>query len=264
MIILTHTSKTMRPAAKKMQQLRQPQLIDKAKILDAQLKLLSVNEIQKLMKVSSKLAKQAQMLISEWTPDSGSQRAAIDSFLGDIYSGMQVQSWTLDDRKYADQHMIILSGLYGLVRPLDGICPYRYEMGYKYPSSDYPNLYGFWGGDVAGFIPAEVPIVNLTAVEYSKVLTPHINLDRFVMPKFLTISPKTKKPEFVTVHTKIARGAFARWIIRERIDNIEKFNDFSELNYVYNPELSTKGVPVYVCQQFGGLGLSVRLTKALS
>lgn len=251
----------MRPAAKPMQVFRQPQLIRKAVQLDSELKQLSALQIQTLMKISPKLAEKTKALISKWTDTPGPQRAAIDSFLGDIYSGMRVQDWTLDDRKYADEHMVILSGLYGLLRPLDGICPYRYEMGYKYPSSKYPSLYSFWGDSIAKRIRADEPIVNLTAMEYSKVLVPSLDQIKFITPVFLTYSVKTNKPEFVTVHTKIARGAFARWIIKGRISKIEDLKNFTDLNYIYDYEASTGYIPVFVCKTFGGIGLSVRLSS---
>ncbi|MBC7459477.1 peroxide stress protein YaaA, partial [Candidatus Saccharibacteria bacterium] len=84
--------------------------------------------------------------------------------------------------------------------------------------------------------------------------------DRIISPRFLTISPKTGQPTFVVVHAKIARGAFASWMIRGRIDDVTKLQNFDEIGYIYSDELSTRAVPVFVCQTFGGLGLSVRLT----
>ena len=81
-----------------------------------------------------------------------------------------------------------------------------------------------------------------------------------ISPKFLTISPKTGEPTFVTVHAKIARGAYARWLIQHRIEDLARLPDFTELGYLYNAELSTPDVPVFVAKEFKGLGLSVRLT----
>lgn len=211
------------------------------------------------MQISPKLAATTHALLSEWTSNPTLQRTAIDSFRGDIYSGLQVSGWSEQDRQYANRTLRILSGLYGILRPLDGIYPYRLEMGYKIPHSTQPNLYAFWQDSIANTLPESVPIINLSAVEYSKVLTPYINEARFITPRFLTISPKTNEPTFVVVHAKIARGAFANWLIKEGIDSVDALQNFTDLNYSYNQELSSANEPVFICNTFGGLGLSVRL-----
>ena len=147
-------------------------------------------------------------------------------------------------------------------------------MGYKLPGNAHdptqPNitsLYDFWGDKIAQQLPKHQPIINLSAVEYTKAIFPHfkningLNDVPIISPKFLTISPKTGEPTFVTVHAKIARGAYAHWLIQHRIEDLARLKDFNELGYVYNAELSTPDVPVFVAKEFKGLGLSVRLTK---
>ena len=261
MIILIHTSKTMRPAATDgAPSLTIPVLLDHAVALSTYAKSLTASEIHTTMHVSEKLAHTTRDLIQSWSDKAGHQRAAIDSFLGDIYSGMQVGSWTEADLQYADQHLRILSGMYGILRPRDGIYPYRLEMGYKLPDPRYKNLYRFWGDEIAKTLPTNEPIIDLTAVEYGKTVTQYVDAARIIAPRFLTISPKTGEPIFVVVHAKIARGAFASWLIRHRIADIAKLKTFDELGYVYNAQLSTDKVPVFVCAEFGGIGLSVRLT----
>lgn len=260
MIILIHTSKTMRPPATDAVALAQPILLDRAVVLDKYLKRLSIKEITKVMQVSPKLASATHKLISGWTDQVRHQRPAIDSFLGDIYSGLQVGSLSTIDRDYAQQHLHILSGLYGILRPLDGIYPYRLEMGYKLRVTHTPNLYNFWQDDIAKTLPSNQPIINLAAKEYSKVVTDYIDEARVITPSFLTVSPKTGEPTFVVVHAKIARGAFAKWLITHQVDTVEQLKNYSELNYTYDKTLSTPSQPVFVCQTFGGLGLSVRLS----
>jgi len=261
MIILIHTSKTMRPAAQDDDvHLTQPVLLSQAIELSNYAKSLSEKDIEKTMHVSAKLAGTTRELIQNWTDQPGHQRAAVDSFLGDIYSGMQVGQWTEQDLTYADEHLRILSGMYGILRPRDGIYPYRLEMGYKFPDLKYKNLYTFWGDAIAQTLPTNAIIVDLTAVEYGKTITPYVDTTRIITPRFLTISPKTGEPIFVVVHAKIARGAFASWLIRHRVADAARFKDFHELGYVYNAELSTDKIPVFVCAEFGGIGLSVRLT----
>jgi len=261
MIVLIHTSKTMRPAAIDTRVLlTTPVLLPQTETLQSYLAALSVTDIESIMHVSNKLAASTQQLLQAWAHDAAQQRPAVDSFLGDIYSGLQVADWSQSDRAYAQQHMRILSGLYGILRPLDGIYPYRFEMGYKTPGFITPNLYQYWGDSIALTLPHRELIVDLSAVEYGKVVTKYIDARYLVTPRFLTISPKTGEPTFVVVHAKIARGAFAGWMIRHKIEQIDQLRLFCEIGYAYDEALSTTSAPVFVCQEFGGLGLSVRLT----
>lgn len=251
----------MRPAAENsVETLSKPILIEQARILNSFIQKLSLLEIQKIMHTSEKLSLVTQQLVQSWTETPTSLRAAIDSFLGDIYSGLQVGSLTAKDRDYANKHMYILSGLYGILRPLDGIYPYRLELGYRFPNLPEKNLYTFWGDTIAQTLPTDEMIVDLTAVEYGKIVTKFIDPARVISPRFLTVNAKTGEPTFVVVHTKIARGAFAHWMITQQIETVEALKDFNEIGYTYNAAMSTPAVPVFVCQQFSGIGLSVRLS----
>ena len=261
MLILIHTSKTMRPPVERSNGvLEKPVLIERAKELSSYVRSLSPADIKQVMRISEKLAATTYQLIQDWDDASSKQRAAIDSFLGDIYSGMQVGGWSEDDRRYAHNHLRILSGLYGILRPLDGIYPYRLELGYKLPDATYKNLYAFWGDSIARTLPASEKIIDLSAVEYGKTITPYVDSDRIIAPRFLTINPTTNEPTFVVVHAKIARGAFASWMIRNRIEDVKDLKKFNEIGYAYDASMSTPQVPVFVCKEFGGIGLSVRLT----
>ena len=132
-------------------------------------------------------------------------------------------------------------------------------MGYRLPDERYRSLYAFWGDDIARLVPnSTTRIVNLSAVEYTKAILPYLKLP-IITPKFLTVSPKTGEATFVTVHTKIARGALARWMIVDRIDDVNRLIEFDGFGYMYDASLSIPEEPVFVCQEFGGLGLSVRL-----
>ncbi len=249
----------MRPQVEASEKLEQPQLLGKAIELDGYLKTLSVGQLSKVMSISRVLAEKTHKLIALWSASPDAQRLAIDSFLGDIYSGLQVGGWSPQDREYANETLRILSGLYGIIRPLDGICPYRLEMGYRLPESPCPNLYNFWAADIAGTLPKDDIIINLAAVEYSKAVTPYLDPKRIVTPTFLTVSPKTNEPAFVVVHAKIARGAFARWLVINRVKELARLPEFNDLGYVYSNKLSSELLPVFVCKKFGGIGLSVRL-----
>jgi uncharacterized protein len=246
------TSHTFLPA-------HQPLLLAKATGLANYLKTLSPVQLAKNMHISASLADKTYKTLAAWSTDPSRQSPAIDSFVGDIYSGLQVNTLDGDDRQYADSVLRIFSGLYGVLRPLDGICPYRLEMGYKLPDAPYNNLYHFWGEQIAASLPAKEPIINVSSVEYSKVVTPFIPEERFITPRFLTVNPRTNQPEFVVVHAKIARGAFAHWLIKKRVTDPKDLSGFDEIGYAYQPVLSSAAEPVFVCQEFGGKGLSMRL-----
>lgn len=260
MLILLHSSKTMTAKANPAK-LHPPQLLEKTKKLAAYLQSLSAAQLAKVMKISPALAQKTKTIFTNWTAEPSPQSPAIDSFIGDIYSGLQTPTLTPTDREYADQHLRILSGLYGILRPLDNIAPYRLEMGCKLPDQPFNNLYKYWDNSVAQTIPANVPIINLASDEFSDVLTPFIEKSRLIAPRFLSINPKTKEPTFVVVHAKIARGAYAHWMIKNRIEKIDQLSEFNELGYQFNPKLSTPAIPTFVCQEFGGKGLSMKKQK---
>lgn len=276
--ILLHSSKTTRTPVSGVTvsvDKQTPILHGEATVLSDYLKTLLPNQIMKSMALSEAMARKTYDRIRTWNGENATL-PAIDLFLGDIYSGLQAQTFTLKDRVYANTHLFILSGLYGVLRALDEIQPYRLEMGYKLPGNAHdpsqPNitsLYEFWGDKIAKALPKSEVIINLSAVEYTKAVFPHFkNLEKFnnstiITPKFLTVSPKTGEPTFVTVHAKIARGAFARWLIQHRIEDLAKLKDFNDIGYAYSAKLSTSEQPVFVAQEFKGLGLSIRLSKTI-
>jgi cytoplasmic iron level regulating protein YaaA (DUF328/UPF0246 family) len=272
--ILLHSSKTMRQrTARQNVALQEPRLSLEANKLATYLKTLPPSQIQSTMALSTAKAEETRALIESYSPNHPSQ-PALDIFLGDIYSGLQSQSLSKHDRAYANNHLFILSGLYGVLRALDEIQPYRLEMGYKLPGNAHdaaqPNitsLYSFWGDKIARQLPNNQPIIDLSAKEYTKAVFPHFKqIDglkdvKIISPKFLTVSQKTGEPTFVTVHAKIARGAYARWLIQHRIKDLMQLKDFHEIGYEYNKKLSTEDEPVFVAKEFKGIGLSIRLTN---
>ncbi len=254
---MLHSSKTMSATGSGFSPLGTPLFADEAKQLAELWRGQSTELIAQAMKVSVKKAEEVKQLYQAWSLETDDQTPAIDAFRGDIYSGLQVGSWSAADRDYAHKHLVILSGLYGGLRAGDGISAYRLEMGYKLPGGQ--TMYKFWSDKLSGIIrPETTLLINLSAVEYTKALLPYVT-QSVITPKFLTVSPKTGQPTFVTVHAKVARGAYASWIIQNRIDDIEQLTDFSDIGYHYDEALSTTNQPVFVCQKFQGLGLSVRL-----
>ena len=257
--ILLHSSKTMRRPNHPATATDTPRLIEKATELANYLTALTPAQLSSTMHISEKLADDVHERFEAW--HTSPTTPAIDAFIGDIYSGLRSHELTTDERHYAHEHLLILSGMYGGLRALDGIAPYRLEMGYKLPDEPFNNLYSFWGQSIAALVRPDELIINLSAVEYTKALLPHLPKHIVVItPKFLTISPKTGEPTFVTVHAKIARGAFAHWLITSRFNDGDTLTGFSDLGYSYHHTLSTPTEPIFVCQTFEGLGLSVRLS----
>jgi cytoplasmic iron level regulating protein YaaA (DUF328/UPF0246 family) len=258
--VLIHSSKTMRsPVAAS--PTTPPLLLNKAMTLATYLQTLTTSQLQAAMHISGSLSHKVHDTLAAWNAEPDQQSLAIDSFVGDIYSGLRASLLPKDDRDYAQQTLRILSGLYGILRPYDGVRPYRLEMGYKLPNQSFSNLYTYWGSSIAETLPKEGIIVNLSAAEYTKTVLPYLDIDRVVAPRFLTVSPKTGEPSQVIVHTKIARGAFARWLMVSRITSLNEMAQFNDLNYRYDAALSTPLEPTFVCKTFGGIGLSMRLQK---
>ena len=259
MTILLHSSKTMRPQSKIFNKLRMPKLIEKTIILDKYLKNISTEIISEKMNVSYKLAIKTKETINSWNYKSGYERCVSDIFLGDIYSGLQSYNWNNDDLKFADKYLYILSGFYGLLSPLDGILPYRLELAYKLVPQPFKDLYEFWGDSIFKQLPKDEILINLSSIEYSKVILPFYNPNKVITPVFLTYNKHKKEPVFVVVHSKITRGAYANWMIKNRIEKVKELNNFNDLGYKYDKNLSTINQPVFICNIFNGFGLSIRL-----
>jgi cytoplasmic iron level regulating protein YaaA (DUF328/UPF0246 family) len=259
--VLIHSSKTMRSSAATAPPTK-PLLIDMAKPLAAYLQTLTPAQLQTAMNISGSLSDKVHDTLATWNTQPDQQSLAMDSFVGDIYSGLRAGTLPEDDRNYAQQTLRILSGLYGVLRPFDGVRPYRLEMGYRLPSRSFGNLYTYWGSAIAETLPKEGLIVNLSAAEYTKAVLPYLDIARVVAPRFLTVNPATSKPAQVIVHTKIARGAFARWVMMSRVTSLDEMVQFNDLNYCYSAALSTSSEPTFVCKTFGGIGLSIRLQRS--
>jgi uncharacterized protein len=258
-IVLIHSSKTMRAEPVRSAATGVPVLLDRAEELVAYVRTLSPRQVASLMTLSGPMVAKTREMYAAWTTAPADQAPAVETFTGDIYSGLQATSFAPAERRYADGHLRILSGLYGILRPYDGICPYRLEMGYRLPDPRYADLHRFWGSTIARQLPDAGLVVNLAADEYSKVVLDHIDPARVVTPRFRTVDPRSGEAKFVVVHAKIARGAFARWMITTRVGRRADLAGFTELGYRLDPARGGAREPCYVCADFGGKGLSVRL-----
>jgi cytoplasmic iron level regulating protein YaaA (DUF328/UPF0246 family) len=258
MKILLHSSKTMKPELSAAHVLTTPQFVKQASDINSLLQTMNTTHLESLMGISNKIAVNVKRNIDSWnTKDAGSP--AVLTFRGDIYSGLSAIKWDKQDAAFAHANLLILSGLYGLLKPYDAIKPYRLEMGYKLKLDKDLNLDKYWAKEMTSAINPNDIYVNLTSEEYFKVVRARLSKSDVLTPRFLTVSDKTNQPTFVTVHTKIARGSFANWLVKNKVEDANKIVNYDLLNYKYDKQLSTREEPVFVCKNFGGIGLSVRL-----
>ena len=203
-------------------------------------------EVASLMKISDKLADLNHKRYAEWRnkPAESKTRPAALAFKGDVYQGLEAERFNDNDLKFAQRHLRILSGLYGLLRPLDVIQPYRLEMGTKLKTSKGQNLYDYWGTKLTtGLNEAlkeskEGTLVNLASNEYFGAVQP-----KLLEGSLLNIGFKEKRNgqlKFVSFSAKKARGLMAKFIIKERLKNPDDLKNFDLEDYKFNKKLSSE------------------------
>lgn len=219
-----------------------PLFLNQAKVLNTILTKKSAAELQKVMHISPKLAEETKQKINAWQPSGGTP--AWYTFVGDVYKGLKIKEFTKKDLQFAQKHMGTISGLYGLVRPLDAIHPYRLELMYKLTGLGFKDLYEFWKDTIAKTIPQNEIVINLSSEEYIKVLRPYLPTKQIITPWFMQL--KNNQPTFQVVHAKIARGTMARWIAKNKVDDPLQLSSFNYSGYKYAKELSTDLKPVFI------------------
>lgn len=221
-----------------------PDFLAETKALLAILRELSVQDVAQLMGLSDKLAALNVARYADWSPrfTDRNSRAAILAFKGDVYEGLKAWNFTPEDHAFAQQHLRILSGLYGLLRPLDRLQPYRLEMGTALGNPRGGNLYAFWGDRLAKAVNAALAaqgddvLVNLASQEYSRAaLTPALKA-RVITPEFR--EEKGGQYKMVSFYAKRARGLMAAHVIRERLAHPDDLKGFRAEGYAYNAALS--------------------------
>lgn len=224
-----------------------PQLLEHSNELIKDLRKLSKEDISSLMKLSHKLTElnyeRYKDFSTPFTKDNAKQAGY--AFKGDVYDGLDFTNLNNEQENFAQQHLIILSGLYGVLRPLDLIQPYRLEMGTKLKNKNGKNLCEFWGDKITNIIndnESEL-IVNLASNEYYKSVRPKLLNAKIVSPAF----KEHKNGEFkmIMIYAKKARGLMARYIIENKVNCSSKLLDFNYEGYGYNKELSTESEPVF-------------------
>ena len=220
------------------------------------IKLLQKKEpkdIASLMGLSDKLATLNYDRYQAWTASktvSNDSKPSMLVFKGDVYQGLQAESLSKSDLNFAQKHLRILSGLYGILKPLDLMKPYRLEMGTKLETSKGNNLYEFWGDKIQKNVLSELKdmksdlIVNLASKEYSSVLGKMSEDINLVSPTFKDY--KNGNYKIISFYAKKARGLMARWIIKNKIQNFEDLVDFNLDGYSFSKKESTVTTPVFL------------------
>ncbi|MDX1303329.1 peroxide stress protein YaaA [Photobacterium sp.] len=222
-----------------------PELTDhSAELIDVCRKLTPV-DIASLMKVSDKIAGLNAARFAEWQPEftMDNARQAILAFKGDVYTGLDAQTMNEDDYAYAQQHLRMLSGLYGLLRPLDLMQPYRLEMGTKLANARGTNLYQFWGDIITDKLNAALAeqgdniLINLASNEYFKAVKIKKLDAQLITPVFKDC--KNGNYKVISFYAKKARGMMARYIIDNRIKSVDELKQFDVAGYYFVAAEST-------------------------
>ncbi|AXY57197.1 peroxide stress protein YaaA [Acinetobacter chinensis] len=228
-----------------------PRLLDQSQQLIDLSRKLSASDIAKLMTVSEKIASLNVERFRDWNSDFSfaNARQAIFAFKGDVYTGLDAYSLSEDELKFAQDHLRSLSGLYGLLRPLDLMMPYRLEMGIRLKNARGTNLYDFWEDRITQLINQDLEqtgskvLVNIASDEYYKsVKEAKINAE-IIKPVFL--DQKNGKYKVISFYAKKARGLMARYIIKNRPEKAEDLKSFNTDGYYFDAESSLKGELVF-------------------
>lgn len=222
----------------------QPDFLDDSAELINELRALAPQDISTLMSISDQLGTLNFDRFQQWsqpfTADNAKQ--AVLAFKGDVYTGLQAESFTAQEFKFAQKHLRILSGLYGVLRPLDLMQAYRLEMGTKFQNGRGKNLYEFWGDKVTDALNAQLKklktdtLVNLASNEYFKVVNKKILNAEIITPAFKDL--KNGEYKIISFYAKKARGLMSAWAIQNGVTQAEGLKDFHVHGYQYNAELS--------------------------
>ncbi len=245
MLIIVSPAKTLdyqSPLATRRHSL--PELLASAQQLITACRKLPPAQLSSLMGISDKLAdlnaERFQSWHAEFSPDNA--RQAILAFKGDVYTGLRAETFSEQDFDFAQSHLRILSGLYGLLRPLDLMQPYRLEMSIKLVNTKGADLYQFWGDVLTQKLNAALAaqqddvLINLASEEYFKAVRKSELAGRIIKPVFL--DEKNGRYKVISFHAKKARGMLSRFIITQRLNDPEQLKAFNEGGYVYDPTAS--------------------------
>ncbi|HDK37649.1 MAG TPA: peroxide stress protein YaaA [Thiolapillus brandeum] len=237
------------------QHVTQPQMLEDSLTLIKELRKYKADQIQKLMSVSENIAKLNVARYEDFTTPFTQANAhpALFAFKGDVYRGIPVEEYSQEDLDFAQKHLRMLSGLYGCLRPLDLIQPYRLEMKTRLKNPKGDNLYQYWGERLTQCLNAELKnhreptLINLASNEYFKAVKPRLLEGRLLNIAFK--EEKNGKARIIAVFAKRARGMMADYIISNRLEASEAIKNFDREGYHYSAQDSDEKQWVFVRPQ---------------
>ncbi len=224
-----------------------PDVLEDSSQLIETLRPYCIAQLEKLMHLSNNLAKLNHERYQDWqlpfTPQNAKQ--ALLTFKGDVYAGINIESFSDDELAFTQDHLRILSGLYGVLRPLDLMQPYRLEMGTRLENQRGKNLYEFWGSKITQLINQQLnaigsdTLINLASNEYFKAIKKNKLCGKIITPVF-----KEKREDgsykIIGIYAKKARGMMSAFILKNKLTDAERIKEFSEAGYAYDSKLSSK------------------------
>lgn len=253
MLILLSPAKTLDfETAPRTKQLTTPAFLEESDKLVDTLKKYKPKQLGKLMNISDALAELNAERYQEWQVPfpAGQDRPCIQAFRGDVYVGLDADTLSMADIKRAQKHIRILSGLYGVLKPLDTMLPYRLEMGTSLKTRRGKNLYEFWGTQITDSLNEELKqfkapmVVNLASNEYFKSVKKPLLQAPLIEPVFK--DEKASGYKVVSFFAKKARGAMARYLVENKTKSADELLAFTGLGYKYSKKDSSETSPVFL------------------
>ena len=228
-----------------------PDFLKESQVLIKRLREFAPQDISELMNVSSNIADLNFDRYKSWSANFTEKNAkqALLAFKGDVYTGLDAESFSAKDFKFAQQHLRMLSGLYGLLRPLDLMKPYRLEMGTRLSTDRGKNLYEFWGSEITEALNQQLKkiksdyLINLASNEYFKSVKPKELNGEIITPAFKDY--KAGQYKMIGVYAKKARGSLSRFIIQNQLTDPEDIKDYAMDGYRYNESMSKDNTWVF-------------------
>lgn len=252
MIIILSPSKTIDQSSGRMlADYGQPYYIKESSVIASTLKRYSIAQLTELLKISKNLAELTYDRYQFWNPyhNPSNSKQALLSFKGDVFTGLDAETMTNDELAYSNDHLFILSGLYGILNSLDLIQPYRIEIAHKISIKGYKDLYQFWRKKITKrlnevLVNDQNPVlINLASNEYFKGIIENEISSPIVTPVFKEL--KGDQFKVVSIYAKRARGLLTRYIIKNRLENPDEIKHFNEEGYFYNDYLSNKNEIIF-------------------
>jgi uncharacterized protein len=229
-----------------------PEFLDSANQLVEVLQKLRPKQLSELMSISDNLAQLNHARFADWSPlpEIGAAHPALFAFQGDVYRGFKAHELTVKQITYAQDHLRMLSGLYGVLRPLDRMQAYRLEMGTSLKTKAGKDLYAFWGSQITDSLNRQIRqtkskfVLNLASQEYFKSVHASEFVCSVISPVFKEV--KNGQSKLIALFAKIARGTMAAWVMKNKIKSPAKLIEFAEDGYRYDADTSTPQAPVFI------------------